>query len=538
MDASSPPLLLPPKQSVWPLVLLSLALTFGLTFAAAFAKREEIRQNWSKYRSDPFYMFAAPFFKPEDDPRGAFEFATDTFSDAVKDSLSRVIATFVDPILQIFSVFTGALDQTVGSLFVMRGMLDKLYNGFRQMVDVFARRYAGVLHQLRMTFVRLQDAMAKTFGVAISSVYAGLSTVYSMLSFMDLLMKIVITILVVLVVMIVLLFFVLWPFIPLILSVLGILGAAGFGGAIGGMQDAFGCFDGDARLVLANGDRVPARDIRLGTDLGYGAGAVKGLLCFEQEDADTYLLHGVQVSGSHIVYDAAGAPHFVKHCPEARLLPPARRTVYCFITDSRRIPVQSDIGVLEFADWEELDDDDLDALREWHARVHAILNGGFVHYCPPTMLALASEAVVSAHTRLRMPGGAAAIEIASVHPGMYVCDADDAPTRVVGVVRVSGKEVAGSYACDAHTRISAGAWIRRDGHAWTQPMTWSTATAEEEEAVWYSLFTEAGTFCLDGAEAIAVRDFSDVGIRALSDTYGFVLDTLSSQQKKPQTCVE
>lgn len=533
MDASLPP----PRQSVWPLVILTTVLGVGLTIGIAFAKREEIRNNWSKYRSDPLYMFAAPFFKPHDDPRSGFAFATDTFSEAVQDILTRVFSTFVDPILQIFSVFTGALDQTVGSLFVMRGMLDKLYNGFRQMVDVFARRYAGVLHQLRMTFTRLQDAMGKTFGVAISSVYAGLSTIYSMLSFMDLLMKIVITVLVVLVVMIVLLFFVLWPFIPLILSVLGILGAAGFGGAIGGMQDAFGCFDGATLLVLANGDRVPARDIRLGTLLGYGAGAVKGVLCFEQEDADTYLLHGVQVSGSHIVYDAAGAPHFVKHCTEAHLLPPAQRTVYCFITDNRRIPVQSEVGVLEFADWEELDGDDADALHEWHARVHSILNGGFAHYAPPTAVALASEAVVSARSRIRVPvpGGAAAVEIASVRPGMVVCDAEGAPTRVVGIVRICGKEVAGCHVLDAHTRVSAGAWMRRSS-TWDQPSTWSSLPATEEDAVWYSLFTEAGTYCLEyGGQTVGIRDFSDVGIRALSDTYGFVLDTL---QKKPPASVE
>jgi hypothetical protein len=530
MDA--PPSLPIRQQSVWPLVIVSIALAFGLTIGAAFAKREEIRTNWSKYRSDPLYMFAAPFFKPDSDPRSAFQFAADSFSDAIQDILSRVFAAFVDPILRMFSVFAGAMDQTVGSLFVMRGMLDKLYSGFRQMVDVFARRYTGVLHQLRMTFTRLQDAMGKTFGVAISSVYAGLSTIYSMLSFMDLLMKIVITILVVLVVMIVLLFFVLWPFIPLILSVLGILGAAGFGGALGGMQDAFGCFDGATQIVLANGDRVPARDIRLGTELGYGAGAVRGLLCFEQEDCGTYLLHGVQVSGSHIVYDAAGAPHFVKDCPEARLLPLARRTVYCFITDSRRVPVQSDIGVLEFADWEELEDDDADALCEWHERVHAALNGGFVHYVPPTPVALASEAVVSAHSRIRMPGEANAVEIASVYPGMYVCDADGAPTRVLGIVRVSGKAVAGAAALDAHTRISAGAWIRRASGPWTQPMTWSAPTAAEEDAVWYSLFTEAGTYCLEGAgdaaDPIGIRDFSDVGLNTLSDTYGFVLDRLTA----------
>jgi hypothetical protein len=60
---------------------------------------------------------------------------------------------------------------------------------------------------------------------------------------------------------------------------------------------------------------------------------------------------------------------------------------------------------------------------------------------------------------------------------------------------------------------------------WAQPKT----TLPVKEEVWYSLFTESGTFLLlePGYIGTAVRDFSDVGADRIHDTYDWVLDSLN-----------
>jgi hypothetical protein len=498
----------------------TVALFFGLAFTLAYANREEISKNWNKYRYDPLYMFAAPLFKPSDDPRSRTQFGVDNFKDSVNQSINNVFLKFLQPVFGIFKIFMDAMNQTLGGLFNIRMLVGKYWNAFNRMIDVFMRRFNSTFHAFRMTFMKLNHSFQKVMGLATSAVYTGLSTINTMTSFLDLMMKIIITILVVLVVMVILLFFVLWPFIPVILSVVAIISATAMGGAVGGMASTF-CFEKSTRIKMADGRERKIEYLRNG-DLLANDAVVQGTMSFKTTADDLYNLHGVRVSGSHIVYDD-GEPCFVNEHPDAELVHPTSDSMlYCLITSTHRIPVvAADGAVLEFADWEEISSDD--DLKQWHAQVFTTLNGNAAAVLEPTADILHSEAVVSGRTKIWTTLGP--VEIRGIHPGDVVLDEHGKPTLVKGVVCIDGTQVRAAAHLGGDAWISTAAWTSFDAKTWNHPEHPEPADGIHE---WYSLFTESGTFrlCEVGALGLHIRDFTDIGPDRIHETYDWVLESL------------
>lgn len=505
-------------------VIVTATLFLGLSFVSAYFKRSEIMANWSKYRNDPLYMFAAPMFKPDDDPRSRLQFAADNFRDVLLEMLTKIFMVFLQPVFEIFRSITNMMNESLNGLFNIRSLIGNMWNKFEQMLEIFFRRFYGVFNNFRVTFAKLFNAFQKVYGVAISSIYSGLSFVHLLTSFIDLMITVVIVILSILVVMVILLFFVLFPFIPLILVAIGIIAGTAFGGAVGGMAGAF-CLDGSAPVELADGRTVPIRDITLNTVLRDG-GVVKSIMKFKTQDQGLFELQGVCVSGDHIVYED-GKAVYVKDHPHAVPRPSNGEEVelYCLITSTRRIPVRTERGILVFADWEELDDDDAEALEQWHEFVHAILNPT-APYKKPDGTVYASESGCSGGVKVAMPNGGF-LNIREVDPGMVVCDASGAPTRVTGKIVHDGSQVKHAVRTQ-NGYISSATWMKFDERgAWMQP----PASSVESEKVWYMLCTEAGTFqIVDSAGRIAVRDFTDVGPDRIRESYSMILSQLNTAE--------
>jgi hypothetical protein len=372
-----------------------------------------------------------------------------------------------------------------------------------------------------MTFTKLFSAMEKTFGVAASSVYSGLSVIYAMTSFMDFMIKLCIIILVILVIMVIFLFFVLWPVMPLIASTVAVIAVSSAAGAVGGMSDTF-CFRGETRVRLRSGETRRIDEVRLGTVVE-GDGIVTGVLEFDTPAYDLYVIDGIAVSGTHVVYRSDGTPTHVQDHPGATRFEGEAGKVYCLITTNHRIPVQGEHGVTQFADWEELEE--TEDLKRWNRQVFETLNPG-IPYRRSMPKALSSESVLTRESRIDTPDGERPIE--SIRPGSFVLDADKKPTRVTGVVSVAPSEVEGVGAVGAGAQASLGAWLHIEG-VWRQPTFPQSVTSLRDPL--YSLFTEAGTFRIAGG--VAMRDFTDVGAADLPSTYTWVLESLGKNLSPP-----
>jgi hypothetical protein len=495
---------------MWLFIAITITLFLGLVFMSALMRREEIMANWSQYKSDPFYMFAAPLFKPDEDPRSRLEFGADNFKDNVLAMLTRIFAVLLQPVFQVFKLFTEAISQSMNGIFNVNALLANMWKKWNSMTDIFTRRFNAVFHQFRVTFTKIYNSMEKSYGVAVSSMFAGLSTIHTMTSFLDLVMKIVIAILVILVVMVILLFFVLAPFIPMILTVIGIIAATAMGGAVGGMAESF-CFTPDTKVQTKDGP-IPISSLKLGQYIDQHT-QIQAILKFNHAMYDLYELDGIRVAGSHIVFHE-GNPILVKAHPEARKIPQPSE-LYCLITSTHTIPIVGNSRIHVFADWEEIEG--IENLSVWYQSTYKFLN----NHNPtsiPSERTLTTEAAFAKGTQVCTPNGTSAIE--SLCPGDIVYS-ENGPTIITGIVNLHPSLIKEVTLLES-TCISTGVWLK--DNLWTHPEGESQDAPRTE---WYNLFTKDGTFQIKTTTRyIICRDFSDIGTSQLESTYEATLKKL------------
>jgi hypothetical protein len=494
---------------MWTIVLLTGFFTLLLFVLQGLGRRKEVMENWNKYRIDPRYLFTAFLYRPDDDPRSRLQFTSDNFQDVLMASLTNTFKVFLAPVFQIFKLFMDAVTQTLGGLFNIHGLLQTMWKHFTQMIDIFMRRYGATFHELRMTYQKLFTALSRTWSIAMAGVWQGFSTVYATMSFIDLLIKVCIAILIILIVIVIILWLFLWPIVPALLVVIGIVTMAGFGAAVGGMGASL-CFGPDAQVVLEDGTHTSMAHIRVGDRL-YGGIRVTASMKLK-EQGDFYSLHGIPVSGSHIVY-VNNQPTLVRDHPNATPIQIEEPTICCLNTDTHRIPIYSSEtqSIHMFADWEEIDSDSLEA---WNQHVFALLNPD-IPYTPFSTAQLDSDPLVSPDCQVLTPSGP--ISIQSCAPGMFVLDADGLPTEVLGVVTAEQEAVV-----LAEEGLSVGCWRKSD--IWTHP----NGTMGPLPTYWMSLLTASGTYRViaTSGTTYTIRDFTDVGLSTLPSMATWTLSRL------------
>jgi len=503
---------------MYALIALTVFFIISLSFASAYMRHDEIIKNWSKYRDNPLYIFAAPLFKPETDPRSRLKFAADNFTDVINTFIMRIFKVFLQPVMKIVQLMTGSMEESLNGIMNMRGVLGNMYKKFDSVANIFQRRYNNTFQSLRVTYVKLNESLKKTFGVAVSTLYAGVSAFRAIDNMFRLMTIVSIVILSILLGFVVFFFFILWPIMPLIIMAIAFIAQTPYAGEVTGMGSAF-CFSGSTQVPTTKGDK-PIKEIKIGDVLVHKGqqNKVTGTLAFNGKYEALYDLFGVQVSGSHI-YFHEGKPMFVKDMKEATSGAAAAQQVYCLITENNTIPVISNKGVVLFADWEELSS--AEDLAHWHNTVFEMLNPAGASYTAPTDKQLNSESALSERSYIGTPLGP--VEIRNLTPGMKVYDCDSNLTEVTGVVRIHPETVTAAAQLDSRTFLSAGTWIYSDG-VWNQPRE----TSAPPSAIWYQLFTTAGTFRVltSDFKDIPVRDFSDVGSESIEKTYDWVLGAL------------
>jgi hypothetical protein len=517
-----------------PFILITAALAIGIVIANAYGNYEAVRSNWGAYRSNLMYLVAAPMFKPDDDPRTPTQFAVDNFNDVTGEYIKTVLRTLLEPLFGIFRLLLNGADEMLSGILNMRGGLSRLWEGWNSVTQVFFHRFANTANAFQGTWRKLYEAMGRTYGVAVSSLYGGLASIYSMLSSLDLMVNIAIAALIVIISLMFFFWFVLWPVIPLAIAAVAFISNTASAAGVSGMASALsGCFAAETLVALEGGRQIPVCDVRIG-DVLRGGGVVTGTMVFEHTTDDVFEVEGVYVSGCHILYDGA-YPISVEDSPDARLVPGFAEPVYCLLTSDRRIPIVTGRGrVRIFGDWEELPDD-LEAQTSWHIWVDSMLNrNGHVRFPDvPEPAQIGSQAAFSGAVRVLLVNGGYA-EIQTLRPGHLVMSAEGKPAHVTGVVRVGADEVDAVAPLDLSgvAFASAGIWLRGDtASPWMKPNTGALVAPPKDATCYYHLFTSEGTFRVaigDSADPIDVRDFSDVGMVDLQKSYGWVLGWLRS----------
>jgi len=503
---------------MWEVILISLALSYGLARIIVSFKIDEIQENWKTYRCDPPIILTANLFLPKNDPRSGSEFAMENFNFCASELAKWALNIALKPVLDVFYQMINAAIQSIGFTMNLRTLAGNLYNGLMRIFDVFSRRFNLTIHQLHKTFLLQVDAFRKANAIANASLYAGISVIRTIMNFFQLMVIVTIAILVILVVMVIFLFWLLAPVTPLIILGITVVSATAFGGSVGGMAGAF-CFGPNTPIIMKDGSTKYIKTIVNGDQLADNSVVTATMHFMTEKHTQMWLIDGIYVSGSHIVYEG-GKPVFVKDSKTAIKSDIVPELVYCLNTSTHKIPIAGLQTHWQFADWEELDNM---SMADWDTFVRQELQAeprkaddavmeSESGICPTTHVLLKSADGIQKYTPIQ-----------NAVTGDYIAD-ENGWAQIIGLVNLVGTESL------AHGRIgplqcSGSSWVKNTRGRWcraAEMMQWINSPPVTDLV---AIFTSTGTFKIN---SLVLRDFSDIGLEHIEKSYTFTLPRLSS----------
>ena len=242
---------------------------------------------------------------------------------------------------------------------------------------------------------------------------------------------------------------------------------------------------------------------------------VQAVLQFPGKDQELYEFFGIHVSGLHKVWSYREEAYIcIKDHPLSVQITETVPTLWSLITSSRVILAKGTYGTIRFADWEELPDTPK-AAEVWDYIVRSQINSYSIQLNPiPTHPpCLDGTARVLRYNEGKDEPHVDYVQLSLIIAGDIILDGA-AYTKVVGLCkrRVSGGLFIHSI------RVTDGLWIEGDDGDWYHPQ----GVLDNNEWDGLQLVTESGTFTVLGQDTedhIHVRDFTEVGISRLSNTY-------------------
>jgi hypothetical protein len=536
-------------DATWPFVVLTLGLFVGLCFTIASLERTGVMNRWTDRRCDLAVMVAAPFFKPDTDPRTSTKFATDNFEFCMKTYVDRFMEVFSAPLNAVLGKQVNLAEGASGMMNSIRNIAQTLYNTFSSYMEEYFNKFKASVFEMSRIVQYLKMAMDRMNGIIMTMVYSGITMFRGMVNAIQFIIKIILFICVIMLIIIIILFFILFPVMPIIMTTLGaiIITVVAMASVMSGSLAADAedkkkgfCFSGDTLLSVWREEvvqHVPIKDVRVGDELqGANHTRVTAVIHMDGEGVELYDLLGVTISESHLVKGTDGVWKSVGQDERAIKTEKRERILYCLNTTTRIIPVRaSDGSLLSFRDWEEIEDDDEVGQYGWNELILSLLNSG-------------RDASHSQSTDARMP-----TDIPLMAPELLV------KTRV-GFLPVSfftipreGSRVSFGWVLDRHgneQRVLG--FIRGEVEEYEldelDNHLWNTELYEEHDGVWIKgtttglkpttghtglqgihLITETGEWILwdekEKKEKI-IRDFTEVGYDSIHNTYPFVSSRL------------
>lgn len=535
---------------------LTIGLSIGLGVAIAASYRINISRDWEARRCDPGVVVTAGLFKPANDPRTAAQFATDNLQHCQKNYVQDAIRAAAAGAKEIAEAEAAVVDVVSEITVVLTDVFVDLWRFCYEAYSSFMESMKGAAKLFQNFFIKLHNIIDRIQGAALSIVFGLIGIVTAYVSIIQVVLIVAIVIIGIIIALQILLFFVLIPVSAMIIlvsslvSVVVVAVATAISAVLVSELFTSGertCFAPGTQVGVAGaGSTKSIEEIRLGDILADG-GTVVAVHRFWSRDA-LYDLRGIQVSGDHLVeypagsytagsYPAGSLPSLIpvsEHILAHRLpstwsrLLRGGQELWCLTTTTRRIPVcpVGSRSLIQFADWEEIPEGDMKALRDWHAAVWKKLNGAgeaseAVHI--PTTEMLESEAGLAPDCQVQVvswTGQRSWVRVADVPIGAQIAMGvgGKGQTRVVGRVELDGDEVAAAVnLSDEAGRpqfVSAGSWIWQGmcSGFWGSA-TEAAAAATQEQERWIHLYTESGEFMIRGGWRI--RDASEVGLAAL-----------------------
>ena len=516
-------------EDKWPFMLITFGLLFALGLTIANLERATVMNDWTNQRCNLPIMAAASFFKPESDSRTPSDFAKDNFEFCLQSTVEKFITMFMGPINSLFGKQVGITGDAMNMIGTVRTLAQRMYHAFSSYLEDYFKKFNSSVFQMSRIVQHLRMAMDRANAIAVSMIYTGATIFRGIMNSIQFVIKVVLIICGIMLAIIIILFFILFPIMPLILATLAaiITAVMVFAGILSKSIEA----DASSKkggLCFAEGTMVqtldengcttltPVEKIRNGDRLADGCGSITAVIRMKGENISLRNLHGIHVSGSHVVKGTDGQWKLVAE--DDRAIPTDHRSpiIYCFNTTSNNLPIlSSDGSTILFRDWEELSYDDPKGQYMWNYLVSKMLHSStkyteWKHNIRPHC----EDALMGQNVLVKTHKGW--IPISQIEFGQ-VLDRHGKIQDVVGCIK------------------------EHIVHAEEKDGTWYTERYEEEQGIWrksmnqvpkgsntidgYALITESGEYIvwddLKQKEKI-IRDFTEVGYEEIHKTYAFL----------------
>lgn len=513
-------------------MLITFGLLFALGLTIANLERTTVMNEWTARRCELPIIAAAAFFKPESDPRTSSAFAADNFTFCLQTTVEKFITLFMAPINALFGKQVGLTGDAMNMIGTVRNLAQNMYNAFLSYMDIYFKKFNRSVFEMSRITQHLRMAMDRANAVAVSMIYIGASMFRGIINSIQFMIKVILIICGIMLAIIIILFFVLFPIMPLILATLaaiisavmvfaGILSSsisADANDKMGGLCFAEGTM---VQTVDEKGNTcaVPVEKIRNGDQLSDGCGIITAIIRMKGDNITLRNLHGINVSGSHVVRGTDGQWKLVAE--DERAIPTDHRSpiIYCFNTTSNNLPIRSSDGsTILFRDWEELSYDDPKGQYIWNYIVSKMLHSNTMATTykewKDNIRPHCEDALMGGNVQVKTHTGW--IPISKVEFGQVV-DRNGKSQNVLGCIKE-----------DIY-------------HAEDKDGLWHTERYEEEQGVWkksentvpagshtidgFALITESGEYIIwddkEKKEKI-IRDFTEVGYEEIHKTYAFL----------------
>jgi len=287
--------------STFLLLMISAGLTLVVYIIAEISNYQEIKRNWTLYRCMPSVTPFSKFYGHD---------LAETMSFCIGQSVKEHAPSVIEPIYKGINVVTGVVDGVYDKVVSIEGGVMGLLKGFESFVINFVNSFRLLGTRVRMSFVRIKDIFARIYGIFISFSYAAISAI----TFGE----------------------------NLVCNPLVV-----FLGTISGVDIC--CFAPETLVRMADGSAKSISAIVIGDHLAHGA-IVCSTYRFDGHGTPMVRIHGVHVSTNHYLEGRKAGDH-----PAAEKAEQLSR-LWCLGTSNNIIPVLTEMGDVDFVDYEESSD--------------------------------------------------------------------------------------------------------------------------------------------------------------------------------------
>ena len=337
---------------------------------------QPIIDDWNNQKCSPSVI---PFAGIINNTSGEsnFDFTASNFENCTQNILAEIANYAFQPIYYLMNSVTSVFSDLAEAMNSMRSMFDSMRDSIKGKGEEIFSRNLNVMLPIVSMFIGLKSVLGKVQATFVSAIYTAYGGFITLESFFFFLYGLLIDIIWGIIAALLVLFAIAWFFPPALVTI-GLTTVAGL--AVVGVtayiltivNNIFGaagldtppaipgyCFDENTRIKLKNNSKKLIKNIKLGDVLWDGSLVTSVMKC-SSRNCDIYKINGVIVTGTHMIYGPVKGAIRVKEHPESEYIDDYNKSfLYCLGTNTKTIKINDMI----FADWDEIDEQDMDYIR-------------------------------------------------------------------------------------------------------------------------------------------------------------------------------